>query len=118
MQTAVVVHAHLAGGIAPDDDISPEAGQSNRTTLDMRRLANRIPHALKTNAKLSIQLDLRAQWKIKPPSATINCPVIKDASSERRKETRPVMSSTVPSREMARFRIFHSRFSFGTLAVA
>jgi len=39
-----------------------------------------------------------SQWKTRPPSATINCPVIKDASSDKRKEITPTMSSTVPSR--------------------
>jgi hypothetical protein len=61
VQTAVVVHANFAGRITPHDDVSPKASQSNRVAFDVRRLANRIPHVLKTNAKLSIQLNLRAQ---------------------------------------------------------
>src|SRR5437867_2365290 len=103
MQTPIIMHTYLAGRVAPHDDVPPEPRQTQRSLLHMRRLTNRIPHVVKTNAKFSFEFHLRAQWKTKPPSATINCPVIKDASSDRRKETSPAMSSTVPSRGMARF---------------
>src|SRR5262245_34213009 len=111
MKTAIVVNVGLARRIPPHDDVAPKTTQADRTFCHAGCLTDRVPQVDETELQLRLEFHARAQWKTRPPFATINCPVIKDASSDSRNDTMPAMSSGVPSRGIARFRMFHSRFA-------
>src|SRR5262245_22713903 len=120
MQTTIVVDVNAARRIAPDHDVFAEPAQPNRLIVDEIGAADGIPHVAHAEFQFVVEIDrgLSRQWNTRPPSAMISCPVMNDASSDNRKETAPTISDGEPSRGIARFVMFHSRFARGTPAVA